>query len=81
MLSLMAQAADQIAASGGGRFEAAVCASLAGHVARILPVCGKWVDALWAFSRCWLELELDERLKADALASPDADLLVCLCGF
>ena len=45
-----------------GKHEAAVYGTLAGHLHRILPVCHASADILWAYTRCWLESQVDQRL-------------------
>jgi len=47
-----------------GKHEAALYATLAGHLAKILPVCQTRADFLWAHSRCWLEAQVDKQLAA-----------------
>lgn len=56
------QASEQIANSGGGRYESALSGALGCHVARVLPVCTEWSDALWSLARAWLELEVEQRI-------------------
>jgi hypothetical protein len=49
-----------------------VFGALAGHVARVLPVCSTWEDEAWAYCRAWLDLGGDEavaREEDDAVAS------------
>ncbi|KAL0039521.1 hypothetical protein WJX77_000542 [Trebouxia sp. C0004] len=47
-----------------GKHEAALYATLAGHLGKILPVCQTRADFLWAHSRCWLEAQVDQQLAA-----------------
>ena len=47
-----------------GKHEAALYATLAGHLSKILPVCQTRADFLWAHSRCWLEAQVDKQLAA-----------------
>lgn len=54
-----------------GKHEAAVYGTLAGHLNRILPVCHASADILWAYTRCWLESQVDQRL---AESSDQGDL-------
>jgi hypothetical protein len=61
-----AAAADAAAsAAPANRYEAAVLGALAGHVARVLPVCAGWEDEAWAYCRAWLDLGADERVAAE----------------
>ena len=46
-----------------GQFEAALHAALCGHLQKILPVCQTRADVLWAYTRSWLELQLDSMLN------------------
>ena len=43
--------------------QAALYASMCGHVGRILPVCRGWEDTTWAFLRSWLDAAVDDRLR------------------
>ncbi|KAI8477109.1 MAG: 107-domain-containing protein [Monoraphidium minutum] len=52
-------------ATPGNRWEAAVFGALAGHVARVLPVCAGWEDEAWAYCRAWLDHGADERAAAE----------------
>ena len=45
-----------------GKHEAALYGALAGHLQRILPVCHTRADVLWAYTRCWLESQVDRHL-------------------
>jgi len=60
-----------------GRHEAALYATLAGHLAKILPVCQTRADFLWAHSRCWLEAQVDKQLAAGQ-DQDDSDLHAAL---
>lgn len=53
-----------------GKHEAAVYGALAGHLQRILPVCHNRADILWAYTRCWLESQVDRHL-ADSSGKGD----------
>ena len=53
-----------------GKHEAAVYGALAGHLQRILPVCHTRADILWAYTRCWLESQVDRHL-ADSSGKGD----------
>lgn len=53
------------AATPGNKWEAALFGALAGHVARVLPVCSGWEDEAWAYCRAWLDLGADERVAAE----------------
>ena len=48
------QASERCGGTGGaaGRYEAALYGALGGNVAAVLPVCGSWEDACWAYCRC-----------------------------
>ena len=47
-----AATASGAAGQGGGtRYEAAVYGALSGNVSAVLPVCGSWEDACWAYCR------------------------------
>lgn len=71
------QAAEKIAdaagATGGGLYEAAVYAALAGHLPRVLPVCTSWEDRAWAHLRCWLDCAVDRRLGVGRDVSTSSD--------
>lgn len=40
--------------------------ALAGHLQRILPVCHTRADILWAYTRCWLESQVDSHLSENS---------------
>lgn len=44
--------------------------ALAGHLHRVLPVCHASADILWAYTRCWLESQVDQHL-AESLEKGD----------
>ncbi|KAL3133860.1 hypothetical protein ABBQ32_008326 [Trebouxia sp. C0010 RCD-2024] len=70
----VAEAAAQHAShlsEASGKHEAAVYSTLAGHLHRILPVCHASADILWAYTRCWLESQVDQHL---AKSSDKGDL-------
>ena len=48
------QASERCGGTGGaaGRYEAALYGALGGNAAAVLPVCGSWEDACWAYCRC-----------------------------
>jgi hypothetical protein len=58
----VAQAAKRHASNGSAplgaisRSEAAVYGTLAGSVGDVLPMCGSWVDRVWAHARCLLQI-------------------------
>ena len=49
------QASERAASGAAGRpgamYEAAVYGALGGNVSAVLPVCGSWEDAFWAYCR------------------------------
>ena len=45
-----------------GKHEAALYAALAGHLKQVLPVCQTRADILWAYTRSWLECQVDKHL-------------------
>ena len=61
------QAAERVGGQAGApdQAEAALYAALAGHVARLLPACATWEEAVWALARCWLEVAVDEALGGE----------------
>ena len=73
----VAEAAAQYSSNqseDSGKHEAALYAALAGHLKQILPVCHTRADILWAYTRSWLESQVDKHLadgndKGDVVAS------------
>lgn len=65
------QAAERLSstsqATGSGVHEAAVYAVFSSHIARALPACATWEDALWVHLRCWLDCAVDSELAASLL--------------
>ncbi|KAJ7559069.1 hypothetical protein O6H91_04G068600 [Diphasiastrum complanatum] len=55
-------ASEAIAATGGGRYEAAVYAAQAGNVKRMLPICSDWESTCWALVKSWLDVQVDLEL-------------------
>ena len=60
-----------------GQHEAALYATLAGHLHKVLPVCQTRADVLWAYTRCWLEAQVDRQLAAGQ-DQDDSDLHAAL---
>ena len=68
----VAEAASQHsspASEDSGKHEAAVYAALSGYLNRILPVCHTRADILWAYTRSWLETQVDRSLAVKGNAS------------
>lgn len=57
-------------------YERALYAALSGNLARLLPVCKKWEDALWAHYRVMLDVGVEKKLRANPNPSrpPPPDL-------
>lgn len=62
------EAAETPAAS----YESAILGLLSGHVDRLLPLCDSWEDVCWAVFRCWLEVQVDDRMRRLVGSPPEA---------
>ena len=63
--SQVAEAAAEhcsLLSEASGKHEAALYGALAGHLQKVLPVCHTRADVLWAYTRCWLESQVDRHL-------------------
>ena len=65
------------ASEASGQHEAALYATLAGHLRKVLPACQTRADILWAHTRCWLEAQVDKQLAANQ-DQDDSDLQAAL---
>lgn len=73
-----AAAGNSSSSETAGRHEAALYAALAGHVHKVLPVCQTRADVLWAYTRSWLETQVDKQLAENQEDQDNADLRAAL---